>query len=163
MLICAAAMPARNVSTHAGYQILCMPLVDITETRSARVASCCCCLICQFCGPTAGMARMVSDVPFVLRAPTAPPTEGMLLAISVCNALLGRPPCSGLAKLVPTAPLSACVLLDTAHLQGVHRNVQSVSAPSIRVLAVSLLPHLKPPSPPVFNALTFQPHRSLVM
>ena len=109
----------------------------------------------------AGMAGMAPDVLSVLPAPTVTPTE---VSMCVWHALLDRLPCSGQAKLVPTAPLSACVLLDTAHLQGVHRNVQSAPAPSIRGMSIApLLPHFKTPSPPVFNALTCQADKSLVM
>jgi hypothetical protein len=110
------------------------------------------------------MARMVPVVLFVLRAPTAPPTEGTLPSMCVRHALQDRPPCSDQVKLVPTAPLSACVLPAMAPLQGVHRNVQFAPAPSIRGVSMApLLPPLKTPSPPVFNALTFQPARSPVM
>jgi hypothetical protein len=121
-------------------------------------------LLTIMCGPAAGMARMVSDVLSVLLAPTAPPTEGTLLSMCVRHALQDRPPCSDQVKLVPTAPLSACVMLAMAHLQGLHRNVQPVSAPSIRVsIAPLLLPHLKALSLRVFSALKFQTGRSPVM
>jgi hypothetical protein len=164
MLICAAAMLAKNISTHACYQRLRMPLVNVTQQNQTMLLFFLFVLTdMSICGPAAGMARMVSDVLSVLRAPTAPPTEGTLLLMSVWNVLMGRPPCSGQAKLVPTAPLSAFVMLAMAHLRGVHRNVQSAPAPSIRVSIAPLLPPLKTPSPPVFNALTFQPGRSLVM
>jgi len=76
---------------------------------------------------------------------------------------LDRPPCSGQAKLVPTAPLNACVMLAMAHLQELHHNVQPASAPSIRVSTAPLPPHLKTPSLPACNALTYQMHKSLVM
>jgi hypothetical protein len=109
----------------------------------------------------AGMDGMAPDVLSVLLAPTVTPTE---VSMCVWHALLDRLPCSGQAKLVPTAPLSACVMLVTAHLQGVHRNVQSAPAPSIRGMSIApLLPHFKTPSPPVFNALTCQADKSLVM
>jgi hypothetical protein len=99
---------------------------------------------------------MVPDVSSVLRAPTAPPTGGTLLSMRVRHALLDISPCSGQAKLLLTAPLSAFVMLAMAHLQGVHRNVQSVPAPSIRVTPMApLLPHLKALSLPVFYALAF--------
>jgi hypothetical protein len=124
--------------------------------------ACCCFLKCQWHWPAAGMARMVPHAPHVRRAPTAQPST--MLSMCVRHALLDRPPCSGQAKLVPAAPLSACVMLAMAHLRGVHRNVQSAPAPSIRGMSMApLLPHLKTPSPPVFNALKFQPARSLVM
>jgi hypothetical protein len=142
-----------------------MPLVNVTQQNQTMLLFFLFVLTdMSICGPAAGMARMVSDVLSVLRAPTAPPTEGTLLLMSVWNVLMGRPPCSGQAKLVPTAPLSAFVMLAMAHLRGVHRNVQSAPAPSIRGMSMApLLPHLKTPSPPVFNALKFQPARSLVM